>query len=322
MSESTRSGLYDHADDLQQDLRGENGEARRWIADGYLTAIQDFDAAYLNGEVLLSELCCGEAHSRRLSACGYVMAVRDLMPSAAQPTSDQHARQMRSDMNVDADHVRSWLERNPRRRSERALGLVRSALEESNARAPSARSSRAAAILTPKLSNSLVARCLLAATVGLAAIVIYQQGSQRQPTASSLIASLAINERASKIANLVLEERRYEKDSFINMNDSDEFSTYEKRWNECRVELAKSIADASALGLTSSDQDDIRQIAADFGTYAYGYERVLTQIKDGRISTAAQANSALAAYKGAAHRIELHAAAIFQRSRQRLEKVV
>ena len=32
--------------DLRRDLSGQFGELRRWIAEGYLTAIEDFDADY------------------------------------------------------------------------------------------------------------------------------------------------------------------------------------------------------------------------------------------------------------------------------------
>jgi hypothetical protein len=222
---------------------------------------------------------------------------------------------------TDAEIVMSWLERHPPQAGVLALASVRSALEAA-APAPVARGASAGSALSWMRSQSALAKTSLAVALTLAMILIGQNLGTRQPAnAMALEGNLALSELASKITSLSLEERRFEKDSFIHIQDPALFSSYEKRWNDSRLALSETIDRAGRIDMTEADRRAIEEIDSDFRAYAFGYERVVAQIRSGRIQTAQQANDALEVYKNAVHRVEANGAAITERAASRLGKL-
>ena len=116
---------------------------------------------------------------------------------------------------------------------------------------------------------------------------------------------------------MLLEERRFEKDSFINISDHKQIAAYAKKWDKSRVALANAIAMTRTLDLQNLDRQAIREIESDFGSYVAGNQSVLSEIQGGQIRTAEQANEQLAIYKAAVHRIEANGSAINARAVQR-----
>ncbi len=61
-------------------------------------------------------------------------------------------------------------------------------------------------------------------------------------------------QRAANIQILVLNERRYEKDAFINFGDETRFSSYLQKWSAAATALARETAAAKQLQLNDADR--------------------------------------------------------------------
>ena len=129
-SASTHAG-YTGADELLEDLRGDNGSARRSFAVGYLMAVQEANSDLLTGNTLLQYLRGDAGEPLRLTGVGYVMGLRDSLGAPRGSTEIAPTRDSRPQVQVDAEHVKDWLESNPSMGGKLALSLVRSVLQGS-----------------------------------------------------------------------------------------------------------------------------------------------------------------------------------------------
>jgi hypothetical protein len=130
---------------------------------------------------------------------------------------------------------------------------------------------------------------------------------------------LALSTQASRMLSLVLEERRYEKDSFINIPDAHEVAAYADKWEASRRELRNVIAALRQQNLDEADRRSLAEIERDLQTYADGYEQVLSMVRAGTIRSAQEANARVAAFKTFAHRIESNASTMAQRAAMRVQ---
>ena len=130
-----------------------------------------------------------------------------------------------------------------------------------------------------------------------------------------------LSERAARITNLVLQVRRFEKDSFVDLLNRDLSASYAKKWDDSRALLSDAIARTNELNLSEQDRHALRQIATDYRVYVDGYERVLSMIRSGQIRTAQQAIERLSLYEDSAHRMQANSAAINARALRRIYKM-
>jgi methyl-accepting chemotaxis protein len=120
----------------------------------------------------------------------------------------------------------------------------------------------------------------------------------------------------------MLEERRFEKDSFINLQTQDTFTAYEGQWEGHRRRFAGLMSKVSQMKMSDQDRSTFEQIDRDFQEYTRGYEAVVAQIRTGMVQTARQANDAIGPFKSAAHRIEADSNAVRERAELRLIKTL
>ena len=111
-------------------------------------------------------------------------------------------------------------------------------------------------------------------------------------------------QHAAAIDILLLNERRFEKDTFINIADPKASGSYEGKWRDARATLLTQLSATMALELTAADREALAQISAGFDTYVSGYESVVARIHSGEIKTTQDANAAIGEYKPAVHAME------------------
>ena len=116
---------------------------------------------------------------------------------------------------------------------------------------------------------------------------------------------------------MLLEQRRYEKDSIINMDNPTESAAYARLWDKAHAEMHVSIDSLGSADLATEDRQSLSAIRADFSTYERGYLNLLAQIRDGQVRTPQDANRVLASYKPAAHRLEANGILMSMRALQR-----
>jgi methyl-accepting chemotaxis protein len=109
---------------------------------------------------------------------------------------------------------------------------------------------------------------------------------------------------ASVIGQLILNERRFEKDVFINIGDAGVRESYKKKWDAAKSSLNEHIAAARKLDPAENDQKALGQVGDGFRSYADGFERTYARIESGQIKTTQEANGEFAAFKAAIHGME------------------
>ena len=113
-----------------------------------------------------------------------------------------------------------------------------------------------------------------------------------------------IAQHAARINVLVLNERRYEKDTFINIADADKRASYKKKWDGDRVNIQAEVAAMHQLQLSDEDRAAIGQVGTQLAAYADGFSGIVKQIEASQIRTTQDANTAMGAFKGAVHGLE------------------
>src|SRR5271166_4552091 len=111
-------------------------------------------------------------------------------------------------------------------------------------------------------------------------------------------------QRAAKIDQLVLTERRFEKDSSINMSDSEKLASYKQKWDVGRAALTDEIVKANGLELTDEDKQVLRKIDEAFHGYCDGFEKTFEHIRSGQLKTTQEANNEFSTFKAAVHGME------------------
>ena len=110
---------------------------------------------------------------------------------------------------------------------------------------------------------------------------------------------------ASQIKIATLELRRFEKDTELNMNNTEVREQYVGKWTEQQQKLTDSVSQMRSLSENdTAERQRIDKITADFQTYATGYHEVLNAIRKGDLKTPEEANAKITQYKSAIHELE------------------
>ncbi|MGL6160878.1 methyl-accepting chemotaxis protein [Microbulbifer sp.] len=145
----------------------------------------------------------------------------------------------------------------------------------------------------------------LATGVGLYSLSKFKDTSDE---ALNVSAALALN--AQRVQILALEERRYEKDVFINIRSKEKVQSYFQRWRETGERLAGTLQ--AGLSLTSDEtllqryEQAQRALAAYRADFAGVHERIVS----GKLRSAQSANAAFSEHKANIYGLETHAGAI------------
>jgi methyl-accepting chemotaxis protein len=133
---------------------------------------------------------------------------------------------------------------------------------------------------------------------------------------------VALAQHAADLQILVLQERRFEKDTFINLADADKRDGYVKKWKDAGAKLQATLGKAVALDPDEQDKQDLSKIGENFKVYAAGFDATAAAIAGGQITTTQDANDAMGKVKGAVHAMEKAVDAVNERAIERAGSVV
>ena len=117
----------------------------------------------------------------------------------------------------------------------------------------------------------------------------------------------------------ILEMRRFEKDVFLNLGDTEKVENYYKKWTEAAAKANERTADLEKLRADRESAENIKTIKDNLKPYQVGFNKVYASVRDGRIKTPAQANSAIAQFKDESHKMEESATKLAEEANQRMQ---
>jgi methyl-accepting chemotaxis protein len=169
-------------------------------------------------------------------------------------------------------------------------------------------------------AQSWPAKGMAVAALALVFVVGVQQVSTARAAERAAAFDLAVGRQAEYMTAMLLEQRRYEKDSILNMSDPAEIEAYANQWEKARVAMQTSLDTLGAANLADEDRQSLTAIRDDSRTYEQGYLQVLAQMRQGHVRSPQEANRMLEAYKPAAHRAEVNGVLLATRAMQRLHQ--
>ncbi|MDW5376594.1 methyl-accepting chemotaxis protein [Halomonas sp. HP20-15] len=121
---------------------------------------------------------------------------------------------------------------------------------------------------------------------------------------------IALGNNSAKVQQLALEERRYEKDTFINIDNAEKTASYFDKWEKSQKALSMTLVEGNKL----AKQEEIKTLYSEAGKaledYAKGFRAVYKEIASEEIQDTVQANAVFSQYKDDIYRLEDLAAKI------------
>jgi len=147
---------------------------------------------------------------------------------------------------------------------------------------------------------------LLGVSLALAVAVAGYLGlqSMSRTTGRMLSVEAKIAQYAARARANTLGLRRYEKDTFINIDDPAKVREYVAKFDEERAALLERIEDLRKISTLPGDQRRLAQIQKDLKVYLDGMAVVLNRVKSGALKTATDGNREVSQFKNEIHRLE------------------
>ncbi|MBN7795915.1 methyl-accepting chemotaxis protein [Parahaliea mediterranea] len=133
-------------------------------------------------------------------------------------------------------------------------------------------------------------------------------------------AALALN--AQRVQILALQERRFEKDVFINIASAEKVSSYFERWQQVGTQLAAELHTGSSLAPDDDLREHYRGAREGLAAYQADFKAVHERIVAGELTTPGAANAAFSEYKANIYRLESHAEEINVRATEHMAGVM
>jgi methyl-accepting chemotaxis protein len=109
---------------------------------------------------------------------------------------------------------------------------------------------------------------------------------------------------AARAKATTLELRRFEKDTFLNIEEAQVRSQYTAKWDAQRQKLRDVFAELERFQLSADDKASLRSMREDLDIYETGYTKVLSLIQEGKLHTPQECNAKINEYKDSIHRLE------------------
>jgi methyl-accepting chemotaxis protein len=140
-------------------------------------------------------------------------------------------------------------------------------------------------------------------------------------TLDALRSDAALAQVAARVRSLVLELRRYEKDTFINLDAAPVRAGYVAKWRSAHDALVKELDALKGLVRGDEDRAALAAMTVDLGRYDAGFQKVLGAVEAGALRTAPEANQAIGDYKQDIRALETAADELARRGEARLDGV-
>jgi len=163
---------------------------------------------------------------------------------------------------------------------------------------------------------------LLALMAAIAGAGLWGQAALYDLSRQALEQDVRIAGHAAEIRALVLLERRYEKDSFINFGQADALSAYARKWESTRDQLTATLAALGKHPLAADDRKALDDMARSLAGYAKGFEATLAGLRGGTLKSTQDANDAMGTVKDAVRGLEQAADALNDRAVARAAAVL
>jgi methyl-accepting chemotaxis protein len=141
-------------------------------------------------------------------------------------------------------------------------------------------------------------------------------------TREMLTGDAAVQDQSSFVQVSVLELRRFEKDSFINLAVPTERASYLAKWKTASETLLQHLALLDKVATAEADRAAVGSMRADLGRYEAGFQKVNLLIDSGAAKTAEDANHALSEYKEVIRSLEAAAEDLAKRSGERMDQLL
>jgi len=109
---------------------------------------------------------------------------------------------------------------------------------------------------------------------------------------------------AARAKATTLELRRFEKDTFLNIEEVQVRGAYAAKWDAQRQKLRDTLTELDRFQLSSDDKTALRSMRDDLANYETGYTKVLGMIQEGKLHTPQECNAKINEYKDSIHRLE------------------
>jgi methyl-accepting chemotaxis protein len=109
---------------------------------------------------------------------------------------------------------------------------------------------------------------------------------------------------AARAKSTTLELRRFEKDTFLNVEDSQIRTQYAAKWDAQRQKLRDVFNELDKFSLSADDKAGIRSMREDLDAYESGFTKVLGLIQEGKLHSPQECNLKISEYKDSIHRLE------------------
>src|SRR5258707_10727654 len=109
---------------------------------------------------------------------------------------------------------------------------------------------------------------------------------------------------AARAKATTLELRRFEKDTFLNVEESQVRTQYAAKWDAQRQKLRDVFGELEKFQLSADDKANVRSMREDLDVYEGGYTKVLGMIQEGKLHSPQECNAKINEYKDSIHRLE------------------
>src|SRR5579864_9212926 len=109
---------------------------------------------------------------------------------------------------------------------------------------------------------------------------------------------------AARAKSTTLELRRFEKDTFLNIEDAQIRNQYASKWDAQRQKLREVFTELEKFQLSADDKAALRSMREDLDVYETGYTKVLGLIQEGKLHTPQECNAKINESKDSIHRLE------------------
>src|SRR5690242_10084153 len=106
---------------------------------------------------------------------------------------------------------------------------------------------------------------------------------------------------AARAKATTLELRRFEKDTFLNIDEPQVRSQYSAKWDGQRQKLREVFGELDKFQLSVDDKASLRSMREDLDIYEAGYTKVLGLIQEGKLRTPQECNAKINDYKDSIH---------------------
>ena len=113
-----------------------------------------------------------------------------------------------------------------------------------------------------------------------------------------------IAEQAAGAHALVLDLRRFEKDTFLNVDSRENSADYFEKWNKAEKDLSGTIKDLEKAATLQQDKDAVQTMKTELAAYDAGFRKAYAMVQADRIKTPQEGNAAMQDYKDPIHRME------------------